>query len=346
MKVIAFFISSSFFVLVTRGQVLSVENIFKIANARQASERFLSLKGFALTGRENRDDTFFKKYDYRRTKRCKDIDSIARSVTRAAMKDGFLLEYETASLAEFKALRTQLKSAGFYCNIPDVSDTSFFYIYQNNNLAVHTSMKAEDSIKTYSLQFYRKLFPRPRDIYYVNDLLSFNSHEYLVYYFGDKNVKKDVYILPGDKTAKCSVLFCGTNRQVVFIWADEENSCTIASLILGGQLHLKSATQTRKYIAENNWVLKSGVRPGMSINQLRMLNGDNFSFYGGNSASMGHIIPGNEGKLDFKKEEITLGCLNCNDDIFNTAKVVNADDSIQDGRIIFVLSVTFNPMFN
>lgn len=344
MKAIVSFTTLSLFVLVTEGQVLSVENIFNIANARSSSESFLSLKGFALTEREIRNDSLVKKYNYRRTKRCKDIDSIARCVTRAEMRDGFLIDYETESLPEFRALKAQLKSAGFYCSSPDVSDTSFCYIYQNNNLSVHTSMKVEDSIRRYSLQFYKKLFPRARNIYYVNDLLSFNSHEYLVYYFGDKNVTKDVYILPGNKTAKCSVLFWGTNRQVAFVWADEENSCTIASLILGGQLHLKSTAQTSKYIAENNWVLKSGVRPGMSLNQLRMLNGGNFSFYGGRSANAGYIIPDNDGKLDFKKEEITLGCLNCNDDKFNMAKVVNADDFIQDGRILFVLSVTLNPV--
>ena len=85
-----------------------------------------------------------------------------------------------------------------------------------------------------------------------------------------------IYFLSGNEIAKCSVLFLNTNRQVVFIWSDEENRCSISSLLFGGQLNLKSSMETGKYVAENNWMLKSGVRPGMSLLQLRILNENDF----------------------------------------------------------------------
>ena len=194
------------------------------------------------------------------------------------------------------------------------------------------------------MEFCKKRFPKSKDIYYADDLLTFTSHEYLVHYFGEQNVKKDIYFLSGNEIAKCSVLFLNTNRQVVFIWADEQNRCAISSLLFGGQQNLASSKESGKYVEENNWSLKSGIRPGMSLLELRMLNGNDFKFYGGNSINSGSVIPDGVGKLDFKKEEIILACLNCRDDKYSTAKVVNADDSIEEGRILFVLSIILNPL--
>jgi len=347
MKTILSFVVLFLFVPAGYGQVFSVENIFTfISFSPSKFENQLSGKGFAFAGKDVRNDTILRMYDYRRTKNFKDIDSISRSITRADTKDGSFITYETASLAEFKNMKVQLKNAGFYSSHGDGVDSLCALLYQNKDMTVSTGLRAEDSITRYSLQFHKKIFPKAKDIYYANDLLTFSSHEYLVYYFGEKNVKKDIYFLSGNEIAKCSVLFLNTNRQVVFIWSDEENRCTISSLLLGGQLNLKSSMETGKYVAENNWVLKSGVRPGMSLLQLRMLNGNDFRFYGGNSANSGSVIPENNGKLDFKKEEIVLGCLNCNDDKFSTAKVINADESIDEGRILFVLSIIINPLLN
>ena len=157
-------------------------------------------------------------------------------------------------------------------------------------------------------------------------------------------MKKDIYFFAGNEIAKCSVLFLNTDRQVVFIWDDEENRCKISSLLLGGQQNLQSSIESGKYVEENSWALKSGIRPGMSLMELRLLNGNDFRFYGGSSPNSGSVIPGETGKIDFKKEEVILACLNCKDEKFTTAKVINADDSIDEGRILFVLSVILNPM--
>ena len=55
-------------------------------------------------------------------------------------------------------------------------------------------------------------------------------------------------------------------------------------------------------VAENIWQLKSGIRQGMSLYQLRKLNDAAFDFNGGNSAYTGMVATANSGKLDFKKE--------------------------------------------
>jgi hypothetical protein len=166
----------------------------------------------------------------------------------------------------------------------------------------------------------------------------------LIYYFGEDNVKKDIYYFSGNEIANCSVLFINTNRQVIFIWVDEFNKRTISNLLFGGQQKLKSQIDYDRYVAENNWELKSGVHAGMSIYELRKINENNFNFYGGNAINSGLILGEINGKIDFKRESIILGCMNCKDDTYRSTTVMTADDAIADGRILFVLSVVLYPL--
>ena len=323
------------------GQPLTVDKLFSVGILPQLKfDKYLSGIGFIPIGKENIKDSLITLYDYRRSRKFSNIDSIRRSIIRKDIKDNTLITFNTVSLTEYSNLKLQLKNKGFFCNREDVDSPS---IYQNKDLSVVSSVYVEDTTKWYSLQFHKKIFPKAKDIYYADDLLTFTSHEYLVHYFGEKNVKKDIYFLSGNEIAKCSVLFLNTNRQVVFIWEDEENRCTISNLLFGGQQNLKSSQESGRYIEENHWALKSGIRPGMSLAELRLLNGDDFRFYGGNSVNSGSVIADNKGKLDFKKESIILGCLNCRDEKFTMANVIHADDSLDEGRILFVLSVIINP---
>jgi hypothetical protein len=331
--------------LVAYGQMPSAQTLFTI-NSLTASkfEGYVSKKNYYFATRDTQNDTLLSTYQYRGKHNKKVKDSVIRFITRSIVKEDIFTTYETTSLPEFLKLKEQLKNGGFYCNQEDRSDSLPTLLYQSKDLWARMNTRTADSIKRYSLMVYKKIFINEKDIHYANDLLTFTSHEYLVYYFGEKNVKKDIYYLSGNEIVNCSVLFLNTSRQVVFIWADEENRCTISSLLFGGQQNLKSSLESGKYVEENNWVLKSGVHPGMPLLELRNLHANDFGIYGGNSANSGLIIPDSQGKLDFKKEEIILGCLNCKDGKFSTAKVVNADEAILEGRILFVLSIKLNPL--
>lgn len=332
-----------FHALACCGQVLPLEDIFSISSLSTTRlDNYLGRSGFTFAGRDIKNDTLLRMYTNRR-RGFNDSGFISRGVTRADIRDESFITFTTASAAEFIALKAQLKNGGFYCNRQQ-SDTGLSpAMYQRKDRSVRTFLIYEDGTVAYALQFHKKIFPRSKDIYYANDLLTFTSHEFLVSYFGEKNVKKDNYFFAGDQITRCSVLFSNTSRQVVFIWSDEENQCGISSLLVGGQQNLKSSLESEKYVEQNNWALKSGVRPGMSLQQLRILNGNDFRFYGGNSNNSGSVIPDSQGRLDFKREEIILGCLNCSDDKYARAKVVNADDSIEEGWILFVLSIILSP---
>jgi len=299
-------------------------------------------KKFFLSNSDKQGDTLVKLYDYKpEIKKKKPVDSVLRRMRSSENKDYFSLAYQTSSEEEFIALINTLKAAGFYCN-QDADPAGTKLLFQHKDITVKTFTEIKDSTTLFSLLFHDQDFPDAKDMYYADDLLNFTSHEYLVYYFGEENVKKDYYYFSGDELINCSVLFINTARQVVFIWKDEVNRTTIDNLLFGGQQKLKSAMQSGKFVAESNWIFKSGVHAGMTLYELRVLNGDDLKFYAGNSPNSGAVITSNTGKLDFKKEEIILGCVNCSDGRYAAAEIMNADDALNDGKILFVLSVVLN----
>ena len=333
-------------VLVSRGQVVSWDNLLSMVNmAKPKLIVYITKKGFAYAGKDEIKDTVLNRYNYIKpqNKKNKIIDSTIRVLFTGEIKETALISYQTTSYAEFDELLTAMKKDGFYCNTPAASLQTDPVLFQHNDLTVRTFFSVTDSIKNYALQVQKKILPNPKDVNFGDDLLAFNSHEYLSYYFGKNNVKNDIYFLSENEVARCSVLFLNTNRQVVYIWKDDVNKCTIDHLLFGGQQKLESLKQNDNFIAENNWILKSGIHAGMSLFELRRLNENDFKFYGGNAANSGLVLQHNTGKLDFKKENIILGCMNCNDKNFSSAAIINADDAIADEKILFVLTIALNP---
>ncbi|MES2849471.1 MAG: hypothetical protein V4685_10480 [Bacteroidota bacterium] len=340
-------------ILVTTALILSVPILYgQLPDAQKLIDIFsipaakfddwAAKKKFYFTFNTKNEDTLIRHYDFKSVvKKGKLVDSIERSIQCKENEKDFNLVYQTASEPEFSALIQQLKAMGFYCNMEGEAAKDRL-LYQHKDFIAKTYTEIKDSTTFYSLQFHEQDFPDPAEIMYADDLLCFTSHEYLVHYFGEENVKKDYYFFSGNELANCSVLFVNTSRQVVFIWRDEVNRRGIDDILFGGQQKLKSAMSGGKYVAESDWRFKSGVHPGMTLYELRILNGDDIKFYGGNSLKSGTVITGNKGKLDFYKEEIILGCVNCTDNNFAKAEVMNADEALADGKILFVLSVVLN----
>ncbi len=336
-------------VLATKGQSLSADNLFKILElSKPKMESFLSNKDYAFTGKDELSDTVYNRYLPRvlNNKKNKSTDSTSRTFYWSLVKDAPIIIYQTSSFTEFGDLLNQFKKEGFYCNEPFDSLQTGELLFQCRDMALRMNIITIDSIKNYSFHLQKKIFPAQKDIKFADDLLAFSSHEYLAFYFGKNNVKNDIYYFSGDEIAKCSVLFWNTKRQVVFIWKDEINKCTIDHLLFGGQQQLESSINNNSFIGESNWIFKSGIWAGMSLFELRKLNEYDFKFYGGNSAYSGSVLTENMGKINFSKEGIILGCMNCRDNTFAAAKIINADDALVEGRILFVLSIILSPEQN
>ncbi len=337
--------------ITSTSQQLSADNMLKwLSLSEKKLENQLKNNEFLRSGTSLLTETTIKLYKGRQQygkNNPQQLDSTRRYVLSTKYKAAITLTYQTTVIDEYKRMLADLKKAGFHSfakkDAPEVAWTDSI-LYQHNEYTATAYAITEDSLTLYSILFSRKDFPAAEEIYYGEDLLQFSSHEYLLYYFGEKNVKKDVYYFSGNEIANCSVLFINTNRQVIFIWVDEVNKRTIANLLFGGQQKLKSQIDYDRYVAENNWQLKSGVHAGMSIYELRNLNENNFNFYGGNAINSGLILGEINGKIDFKRESIILGCMNCQDDTYRSTAVMNADDAIADGRILFVLSVVLYPL--
>lgn len=337
-------------VLTATSQQLSASNLLKwISLSEKKMEFQLKNNEYHRSGTNFLTETTIKVYTGRQqfpNNNSPKADSTRRYVLITKYKDIISLTYQTTAIAEFKHMLADLKKADFYTyskNDAPVVAGADSILYQHEEYTATAYATTDDSLPLYSILYSRKNFSKANEIYYGEDLLQFSSHEYLVHYFGEENVKKDIYFFSGNEIANCSVLFINTNRQVIFIWADEFNKRSISNLLFGGQQKLKSQIDYNKYVAENNWMLKSGVHAGMSIYELRKINENNFNFYGGSNINSGLILDEINGKIDFKKESIILGCMNCTDNAYGSSVVITADDAIADGRILFVLSVVLYP---
>ncbi len=322
------------------GQLLPADKLLGALMIPSAKfDDWAAKKKFILSASGKDHDTTLKVFNYLApVKKKKPVDSVQRRLLSRESKDEFFLTYQTTSPGEFLAMLEELKKAGFYCNQDgDPLKNNLLFQLKDRTVASYTEQK--DSVLFYSLRFHDQDFPDSKTLYYADDLLYFTSHEYLVYYFGEENVKKDFYYFAGDELVNCSVLFINTARQVVFIWKDEVNRRGIDNLLFGGQQKLKSAMQSGNFVAESNWMFRSGVHAGMPLYELRVLNDQAIRFYGGNSGKTGMVVPATAGKINFKKEQVILGCVNCTDRQFANAEVMDADEALADGKILFVLSV-------
>jgi hypothetical protein len=302
-------------------------------------ESYISKKGFAFVGASYKADTIARDFDFKTP--AKKIDSVPvyRSLTSFSTKEDFSVIYRTSSANELQKIKANIKKEGFFCYEEADSLTATALMFQHNDVTVIISSKTIDTLTEYAFAVRKQELPRPKEISFAEDLTAFTSHEYLKFYFGEKNVQKDIYYLSDRKVGKCSVLFPNTSRQVVFLWGDGNNNCHLQKIYIGGQLMAKTNVEYAENIPENLWRLKSGIRPGMSLYQLRVLNDAAFNFNGGRSTNTGMVATDSTGKLNFDCQNIILGCMNCNDPVFYKTTVMNSDEAIRDERILFVQTI-------
>jgi hypothetical protein len=322
------------------GQVLDADEMMRLLNLNaQKQQNLLQRKQFVWTHHAGRADSSVEYFKYEISRK-KNADSTGRELCMVNSPSAVWLNYKTTAADERDVLLRQLKQKGFYNNsqLPEAP----YYQFQEFTATIATE-RANDTTDYFTLQLRRKVFPPADSLYYADDLLHFDAHEYLAYYFGEQNVKKDIYYLEGNELANCSVLFINTARQVVFLWKDEVNRKGIASLLFGGQQNLHSAQEKGSFVAQSNWELKSGLKPGMTLFELRKLNKSDFSFNAGNSLTTGNVIAAPGNSIDFAKQQVTLGCVNCKDEKFARTTTISADEALADDRILFILSIALYP---
>ena len=326
--------------------MLTLNDLFTI-NLLEAPkfDAYILQYGFTESGREYEGDTVVHLFSGKRiiNEPGKLITAINRLISKYELNGESMLGYQTDDFNEFLQIKQQVKKAGFFCYAND-STVSSGLLYQKEDMTIYTFIKDTAGAKLYGLRLKQKILPKAKSIRFAEDLLQFTSHEYLVYVFGEKNVKKDVYFFSENELVKCSVLFLNTNRQAVFLWKDGENNCTLLNLLIGGQQMLKSSMESNDFVAQNIWRLKNGMHAGMTLYELRMLNGQDFKFYSGNTDHTGTVLSDITGNVNFDQQGVILGCMNCRDPKFLSTAVMSAEEAISEQRILFVLSIVLTPI--
>lgn len=331
-------------------QELSPDRLIGMLSASiPKAESQLTGRKYLFSGTETSGDTTFRIFQNRiaSSSKKKQTDGATRKCIIASLKGTFTLTYQTSLQTEYKTLIESLKKDGFHCEYEkDSSLTPATYLYQHEAYTAEACLKNVDGSDLYSITFFKKNFSPTNNLQTAEELLEFTSHEYLEYYFGEKNVKKDLYYFADNDIVNCSVLFINTKRQVIFVWKDGLNRRRISNLLFGGQHNLKSQQTYESVIAENAWMLKNGLRIGMPLIELRTLNDNNISFCGGKAPNPGLILPESTGRIDFSQADVILGCNNCTDEKFLASRQLNSDRAMDDGRILFVLSIVLYPQNN
>jgi len=306
-------------------------------------ESYLTKNHFLPGGSKIQDGSQVNIYRYlkpQKGKKRKDTLHINRTIEILRTKNNFSFTYITSLKKEFDESLLELKESGFFCG--NEKDTTGI-LFQRKNITVLASTIKETDDTLYSLVIHQQELPLPETIQFAEDLLQFYSHEYLVSFFGESNVIKDLYYFSEKDVAKCSVLFPKTSRQAVFIWEDNINLCKPAYLIIGGNMNTSTISNYDGVIGENVWNSKAGIYSGMSLNSLMRLNGNSFKFYGKNSPSPYMIVPENTGAINFKANRVVLGCLNPSGSRLLNNSTISADEILSDNLGIYVYMMMILP---
>ena len=320
-KILFSFILCSFILaVVVNGQSFTVDNLIKLASLPSKDfDHFMNKNGYILSRSKLENNTMEADFKVK-IKRKRPYIGPARTIIVNLKDDSKYFTLHTSSLNEYiDGQQSLIKSGFFYDKQKDVTqDTSI--LFQRGNMLVQATALDLDGVKQYN--FVLKLKKMPSAVKFAEDLLQFDSHELLVSFFGEPNVKKDMYYFSEKELKKCSVLFSGTRYQVVFVWGDENNLNNLLYILVPHSLPTSGAEKKNPITGNNEWQFRNGIYPGMNLKELLRLNETDFNIYGNTSELAFMVKPDENGKIDFTKTAVMLSCNNCDDiRIFNQKEV-------------------------
>jgi len=322
-KILLIFLLPFTVLSVAQSQSFTVDELIKLAYLPSKNvESYMKKKGFVYSGykSEMNDETasFIEKG------KSKKIGNWSRSIDICIKDNSKKFTLYTTALSEYQQGQQNLIKAGyFYDNTKDLKKESSI-LFQKANITIKSSRVMQDSVTLYSFDLVEKSIPS--SLRYAEDLLQFDSHEFLVSYFGEHNVKKDRYYLSEKELKRCSVLFSGTERQAVFVWDDDIYLNNLAYILLTNKLPTEEGMKNDPLAGNNEWQLENGLRPGMALKELLKINEIDFNIYGNKSELAFLVKPTEDGKINFKKTAVMLSCPRCFDDkIFNQKEVSALD---------------------
>ena len=321
-KLLLILILQNFAVGKVQCQSFTVDELVTLAHLPSKNiAHFINKKGFFLSWSSSDSVTTRASFNQKNKSGKKSIPT-GRWIDIYIKGDSKCITLHTPALNEYlEGEQRLIKSGYFYDTLKDVKKESSM-LFQKANITIKAKKEVQDSIIQYSFDLKEKSIPS--SLMYAEDLLQFDSHQFLTSYFGEQNVKKDMYYLSETELKKCSVLFNGTPRQVVFVWGDELYLNNLSYIIVSNVLPTKGGKENNPLSQNNEWQLKNGIYAGMPLKELLKINEMDFDIYGNKSELAFLAKPNQEGKVDFKNTAIMLSCHECFDNKIFNQKLVSA----------------------
>jgi hypothetical protein len=343
-RVLFILLLHSIFICEVKAQTVTVDDLLSLSSTPVKNmDHFMNRKGFISSGPSIEynaaGETFLQKKSKKRRAAPPSIQSV-----EIIKKDNFYsFVLHTSSIDEFVLGKNRLKGAGFFYNKDADTSTAASLLFQKRTVTVMADSNSTDSSKQYNFTLQIKELPEPGTIQDAEDLLKFDSHEYLATVFGQANVKRDFYYFSEKEMKKCSILFANTSRQAIFVWEDEGNMRKLSYVIVSSISPTLSAVRYSGYVSPNRWSTKSGIHASMSLRDLLQLNGSDFEFYGINSEFAYMVEPKHTGTIDFKKTGVMLGCLDCSDSKLLEKTKISAANAVDKNLYVYIFYIMIRP---
>lgn len=271
----------------------------------------------------------------------KDSQIISRYFEKNTNKNNPDFVYKTTSHEEYLNLEKELKLNGFRFPVTKENSEEIIF-FQKQNLGFKCEIEKPDTSIFYKVTACKKIIPNPRDLFFAEDLLQLNTHEYLAATFGYQNVKADSFYFSKTLSKKCTVIFPNTSRQAIFIWNDEVNLKDISLLIIGEQLN--NEDKDLNAVLLSNWRSKQGIYCGMSLREMQALNKEPISFYNWRTESAGLLAPKNKGEINFANLKPVFNCMNCGFlYVDKSQNIIRSNYSIDENQKVYVASFVVLP---
>lgn len=318
------------------GQNLRFREFTNLLDLNQKKlESHIQKKGFERTSEYTANDQGLSLVRYDRKP-----EQVTRCFQILPNEGGYNLVYQTTSLKEYADLQKEIKAAGFsYSSKPDPG----IVYYQKQSLELICQPVQVDTAIFYRLKACRKKIPRLREIVFAEDLLQFDSHNYLVEVFGKGNVRSDSIYFSDSESTRCSIIFPNSSRQAIYLWKDADNMRGIYFILFGDQTTHSPLTLANTVLL-SNWRSKQGVYCGMSLRELQAVNKEPVNFFNWRSELAGNVAPGNSGAIDFQKLKILFACMNCGYlNMNDRAEIIGSEKALAEDQKIYVTSFFILP---
>jgi hypothetical protein len=343
-RILLILILQNFATGILHSQSFNIGDLVSLSSQPTKSvDHYMSKKGFDLFSSKLQNDTIEASFHIKIKAKNKYIGP-KRSIDISLRNDTKYFILHTSALNEYlDGQQSLIKSGFFYDDKKDINKEKSM-LFQKGNITIEASTEEENGITQYNFKLRLKKIPVA--VKYAEDLLQFDSHEFLVSFFGEQNVKKDMYYLSEKQLQKCSVLFSGTRYQVVFVWGDENNLNNLLYVLVPHVLPTVSAEKVNAITGNNEWQFKNGIYSGMALKELLRLNQTDFGIYGNISEFAFMVKPVADGKIDFNKTAVMLSCNNCDDIKMFNQQVISALDVARKDLPMYVNDVIIYPSRN